>query len=175
MQPGQYLWNDDGSSADPVLIVVNIGLQQLYVYRGDRLVGAATVSTGKAGNDTPVGTFEILQKKEMHRSNLYDDAPMPFMQRLTWDGIAIHAGANPGYPASHGCVRVPGAFAKKLFGITALGAKVVISDYAVTPEDVLSTPPMIASAQDGPLPDSVGEAVAEAKVLAGGEDAASFE
>ena len=77
-----------------------------------------------------MGTFEILQKKAMHKSNLYDDAPMPFMQRLTWDGVAIHAGKNPGFPASHGCIRVPAAFARKLFAATELGATVEVTDIA---------------------------------------------
>ena len=175
LRPGQFLWSDDGTSAAPPTIIVNIGLQQLYVYRGDMLVAVSTVSTGKPGKDTPVGTFEILQKKEMHRSNLYDDAPMPFMQRLTWDGIAIHAGAIPGHPASHGCIRVPSAFAKKLFGITKLGAKVVVSDYVVTPDDALGTAPMIASAPAGSLPGSVGAAVAEANLLSKGREVAALE
>jgi len=101
-----------------------------YVFRGGTLIGASSVSTGKPGHDTPVGTFEILQKKKDHKSNLYDDAPMPYMQRLTWDGIALHGGAIPGYPASHGCVRLPTAFAKKVFGVTALGGRVHIIDAA---------------------------------------------
>lgn len=134
LKPGQFIWDDsDADRQEPVSILVSIGAQHIYVYRGERLVGVSTVSTGKPGYDTPTGSFTILQKKEMHKSNLYDDAPMPFMQRLTWDGIAIHAGAIPGEPASHGCVRVPKAFAKKLFAITELGATVSITDEGVLP------------------------------------------
>jgi lipoprotein-anchoring transpeptidase ErfK/SrfK len=116
LAPNRFLWNDSGSS-EPVSIVVSIPDQKAYVYRGTMLIGASTVSTGKDGKETPVGVFPILQKSEKHKSNLYDSAPMPFMQRLTWDGVAIHAGMNPGFPASHGCIRVPTDFAKKLFAM----------------------------------------------------------
>lgn len=130
LTPGRYVWEVD-AAAGPVAILISIPDQRMYVYRGDALVAASTVSTGKDGNDTPVGIFTILQKKEVHRSNKYDDAPMPYMQRLTWDGVAIHAGRNPGFPASHGCIRVPAAFAKKLFAATAMGATVEVTDLPV--------------------------------------------
>ncbi|WP_330999964.1 L,D-transpeptidase family protein [Sphingomonas sp. IC-11] len=129
LTPGEYLWEQD-VAAGPVSILISIPDQKAYVYRGDNLVAVSTVSTGKEGKETPVGVFTILQKKQMHHSNLYDNAPMPFMQRLTWDGIAIHAGKNPGFPASHGCIRVPTAFAKKLFTATELGATVEVTDMA---------------------------------------------
>ena len=127
LAPNRFLWNDSGSS-EPVSIVVSIPDQKAYVYRGTMLIGASTVSTGKDGKETPVGVFPILQKSEKHKSNLYDSAPMPFMQRLTWDGVAIHAGMNPGFPASHGCIRVPTAFAKKLFAVTSKGTPVLVTD-----------------------------------------------
>jgi hypothetical protein len=127
LTPGGYMWQDD-ASLGPVSILISIPDQRAYVYRGDTVVAVTTVSTGKDGKETPVGVFTILQKKEMNRSNLYDGAPMPFMQRLTWDGIAIHAGRNPGFPASHGCIRVPTEFAKKLYAATQLGAVVEVSD-----------------------------------------------
>jgi hypothetical protein len=98
------------------------------VYRNGVRIGVATVSTGKPGYETPTGLFTILQKKREHYSNLYDDAPMPFMQRLTWGGIALHAGRIPGYPASHGCVRLPYAFSELLFEVTSHGITVVITD-----------------------------------------------
>jgi lipoprotein-anchoring transpeptidase ErfK/SrfK len=94
------------------------------------LIGVSTVSTGKPGHDTPTGTFNILEKQLKHRSTLYNDAPMPFMQRLTWDGVALHAGNIPGYPASHGCIRLPAAFAELLFNATRLGVSVTITDEA---------------------------------------------
>jgi lipoprotein-anchoring transpeptidase ErfK/SrfK len=129
LAPGQYLWEQD-AAAGPVSILISIPDQKAYVYRGDSLVAVSTVSTGKEGNETPVGKFTILQKKEMHHSNLYDNAPMPFMQRLTWDGVALHAGKNPGFPASHGCIRLPTSFAEKLFAATEMGATVEVTDMA---------------------------------------------
>ena len=127
LAPNRFLWNDN-ATLEPVSIVISIPDQKAYVYRGELLIGASTVSTGKDGKDTPLGVFPILQKSEKHRSNLYDDAPMPFMQRLTWDGVAIHAGMNPGFPASHGCIRVPTQFAKKLFAVTSKGTPVLVTD-----------------------------------------------
>ncbi|HEX8514170.1 MAG TPA: L,D-transpeptidase family protein [Allosphingosinicella sp.] len=109
-----------------VLIVVSLPSQKMFVFRKGELWDVSKVSTGKPGNETPEGIFPILQKKAMHRSNLYDDAPMPFMQRLTWGGVAIHAGRVPGYPASHGCIRLPQGFAKKLYGITRFNSTIVI-------------------------------------------------
>jgi hypothetical protein len=109
-----------------VLIVVSLPSQKMFVFRKGELWDVSKVSTGKPGNETPEGIFPILQKKAMHRSNLYDDAPMPFMQRLTWGGVAIHAGRVPAYPASHGCIRLPQGFAKKLYGITRFNSTIVI-------------------------------------------------
>ncbi|HEY0085828.1 MAG TPA: L,D-transpeptidase family protein [Allosphingosinicella sp.] len=116
----------DEALASGVLIVVSIPSQRLYVFRDGDLWDSSKVSTGKRGHATPTGTFPILQKKVDHRSTLYDDAPMPFMQRLTWGGVALHAGRVPGYPASHGCIRLPRAFAKKLYGITGFSSTAVI-------------------------------------------------
>jgi len=134
LRPGRFVWQPQRAAAGPIDIVVSIPLQIAYVFRGGALIGASTVSTGQPGYDTPTGSFKILQKRKDHKSNLYDDAPMPFMQRLTWDGIALHAGAIPGQPASHGCVRLPIRFASALYGITELGANVVIVDQAPSPE-----------------------------------------
>lgn len=128
LDPGHYVWRPELALSGPVEIVVSLPLQTAYVFRGGTLIGVSTVSTGAPGYDTPTGTFQILQKKVDHRSNLYDDAPMPFMQRLTWDGVALHAGKIPGYAASHGCVRLPMAFARKLYQATSLGASVHIVD-----------------------------------------------
>jgi len=108
------------------LIVVSLPSQKMFVFRKGELWDVSKVSTGKPGHDTPEGVFPILQKKAMHRSNLYDDAPMPWMQRLTWGGVALHAGRLPGYPASHGCIRLPAGFAKKLYGITRFNSTIVI-------------------------------------------------
>jgi len=130
LEPGQFVWQPDRATEGEVEILVSVPLQTVYVYRGGALIGVSTASTGRAGYDTPVGRFAILQKKVDHRSNLYDDAPMPFMQRLTWDGIALHAGEIPGYPASHGCIRLPAPFARHLFAATELGGAVHVTDLA---------------------------------------------
>ncbi len=128
LRPGQYFWRDDDPSLGDVAVVISRTAQVAYVYRGQTLVGVASVSTGKTGKRTPLGDFTILQKKIFHRSNLYSNAPMPYMQRLTWDGIALHAGVNPGYPASHGCIRLPREFAALLYGVTRMGASVAVVD-----------------------------------------------
>lgn len=109
-----------------VVIVVSKPSQTMHVFSRGQLWRTTPVSTGKRGKETPSGVYAILQKQEEHFSNLYNDAPMPFMQRLTWDGIAMHAGALPGYPASNGCIRIPKDFAKALFAITTYGNTAVI-------------------------------------------------
>ena len=128
LAPGEYRWHPAAAPSGPMVAVVSIPEQRIHVYRDGVRIGLSTVSTGKPGHETPTGTFTILQKKRMHRSNLYDDAPMPFMQRLTWDGIALHAGRVRDEPASHGCVRLPRAFAEHLFEATDKGMTVVIAD-----------------------------------------------
>ncbi len=134
MRPGDQLWADDAALSGPVSIVISVPMQMAFVYRGDALIGATTVSTGKPGKMTPIGEYTILQKRPFHRSNLYNNAPMPFMQRLTWDGVALHAGNLPGFPASHGCIRIPTAFARKLFDATQLGGQVaVVNDVIAFP------------------------------------------
>lgn len=127
LKPGKYLWFPEVAPAGPVLLVVSLKAQRAYVYRNGVPIGVTTISSGKAGYETPTGIFTILQKHVDHKSNLYDDAPMPFMQRLTWDGVALHAGNVPGYPASHGCIRLPLAFARLLFGVSRLGMTVFIA------------------------------------------------
>lgn len=127
LKTGQFLWDEAGITATgTVSMTVSIPEQRIHVYRDGQLIGMSTVSTGTKSHSTPTGEFTILQKNMWHRSNLYSNAPMPYMQRLTWTGIAIHAGHLPGYPASHGCIRLPTAFAKRLFGITTLGVAVTI-------------------------------------------------
>jgi hypothetical protein len=134
LAPGRHLWIQPEAGEGPVRIVVSLGTQRAFVFRGATLIGVSTVSSGMPGYDTPTGTFAILEKDKDHRSNLYEDAPMPYMQRLTWDGVALHAGKVGAEPASHGCIRLPAAFAKRLFELTSLGATVVVTD------EVLSTP-----------------------------------
>ena len=127
LKPNKFLW-EDSDQTQPVSIVISIPDQRAYVYRGDTMVAASAVSTGKDGKDTPLGTFTILQKEEVHHSNLYNSAPMPYMQRLTSDGVAIHgADVKWGY-ATHGCIGVPKEFAQKLFGVTKVGDMVIITN-----------------------------------------------
>lgn len=117
----------------PLQIYVSKADQTLTVYDGDVVVATSKVSTGKPGHTTPSGIFSILEKRKYHESNLYSNAPMPFMQRLTWSGIALHEGKVPNHPASHGCVRLPNGFAKSLFQMTERGAHVIITDDPVAP------------------------------------------
>ncbi|QNA86838.1 L,D-transpeptidase [Sphingomonas sp. So64.6b] len=147
LKPGEYLWAPGIAPAGPVIIVVNLKTQRAYAYRNGVPIGVSTVSTGAAGHRTPTGVFTILQKDVDHVSNIYSDAPMPFMQRLTWGGIALHAGNLPGYPASHGCVRLPPAFAKLLYGLTRLGMTVVITEASTVPVAV-PVPPVLAGEYD---------------------------
>ena len=152
LKPGRFVWQPQRAPEGPIDIVVSIPMQVAYVFRGGTLIGASTVSTGQPGYDTPTGSFKILQKRKEHKSNLYDDAPMPFMQRLTWDGVALHGGAIPGHPASHGCVRLPHKFAAALFETTNVGANVVIVDEAPSPEAAyaMATGRTFESAMGGP-------------------------
>ncbi|TCZ78386.1 L,D-transpeptidase family protein [Lysobacter sp. N42] len=130
LAPGEFEWSGEAQPGSRIVVVVSLPQQMAHVYADGVRIGRSTVSTGKPGHETPTGAFPILQKRREHYSNLYDNAPMPFMQRLTWDGIALHAGKIPGYPASHGCVRLPHAFAEKLFELTERDMMVVIADEA---------------------------------------------
>jgi len=126
LSPGQYVWEAKAASTGPLLLVIDLSTQRALLYRNGAPIAASTVSTGGKGRRTPTGVFTILQKEVVHRSRTYDDAPMPYMQRLTWKGVAMHAGHVSGYPASHGCIRLPRGFAKRLYGITRLGTPVMI-------------------------------------------------
>ena len=138
LSPGEFVWQPERAPAGEVEVVVSIPLQRAYVYRAGTLIGVTTVSTGKPGHRTPTGRFDILEKHARHFSSIYNNAPMPYMQRLTWGGIALHAGQIPGHPASHGCVRLPLAFAKNLFGVTRLGASVHIIQQSPAPTEALA-------------------------------------
>jgi len=126
LKPGQYLWRDVPESAGPERVVISLGDQLAYLYRGEELVAVAAISTGVEGRNTPTGIFTVLDKKPFYRSKKYDNAPMPWMQRIDDYGVALHGGYNPGYPASHGCIRLPVAFAKKLYSVTSVGTPVYV-------------------------------------------------
>jgi hypothetical protein len=137
LKNGEFNWFPERSASGPMLIIVSVPDQKVYVYRNGIRVAASTCSTGKPGHSTPTGVFKILQKDKDHRSSTYNNAPMPNMQRLTWSGIALHAGQLPGYPASHGCVRLPLEFSKRLFDITTNGLTVVLADNTAFPSSVV--------------------------------------
>jgi lipoprotein-anchoring transpeptidase ErfK/SrfK len=126
LRPGQYLWATTTPTDGDTRIVVDLLTQMAYVYRGSTLVGASTMSSAKTGHITPYGYWTVLEKRPFYRSKKYDNAPMPWMQRIDDYGIAFHGGINPGFPASHGCMRLPMKFAEKLYGVTKVGTKVVI-------------------------------------------------
>jgi lipoprotein-anchoring transpeptidase ErfK/SrfK len=126
LKPGEYVWAATAPAEGDTRIVVDLLTQMTYVYRGDKLLGAASMSSAKTGHITPYGYWSILEKRPFYRSKKYDNAPMPWMQRIDEYGIAFHGGVNPGYPASHGCMRLPMKFAEKLYGVTRIGTKVVI-------------------------------------------------
>lgn len=123
---GKYVWRDVPAEAGAERVVISLDDQMAYLYRGNTMMAAAAISTGRKGHPTPPGIFNILEKREMYHSKKYDNAAMPFMQRIDQFGIALHAGPNPGRPASHGCIRLPSAFAKKLFAVTEVGTPVLI-------------------------------------------------
>ena len=158
--PGdKSFWRPELAPSGPMVMLVSLDEQRIYVYRNGVAIGASRISTGRRGHETPTGVYTILQKEREHRSNLYDNASMPFMQRLTWDGLALHAGVLPGHPASHGCIRLPPAFAERLFVISPRGTVVVVADQRVAPPQI-NHPAAIAPlglegtglANDGPVP-----------------------
>lgn len=150
LKPGEFLWAPQVAPSGPLVLLVNVATQRAVLYRNGVPIGVTTVSTGRAGHLTPLGVFTILEKQVEHYSSIYDNAPMPFMQRLTWGGVALHGGTLPGYPASHGCIRLPHEFARLLFGETRIGMTVMVvrSD----------TPRVFAPATDSPgaaMPDAL--------------------
>jgi L,D-transpeptidase catalytic domain len=148
LKPGDYVWHPEISPAGPVVLLVSLPEQVMYVYRNGVRIGRTTVSTGKQGKDTPPGVFTVLQKKVDHESNIYKGAKMPNMQRLTWSGIALHAGQLPGYRASAGCVRMPVDFAAKLYKVTSIGTTVIIADSDSSPSHTVR-PGLLFSGKTG--------------------------
>ena len=126
LRPSESRWVGDIPADGPTRVIVSLSDQLAWVYRGDRMIAATTVSSGKKDHESPVGQFPILDKEVFHKSNRYSAAPMPFMLRLNRWGVALHGGVVPGYPASHGCIRLPLPFAKKLYGVVARGDMVFV-------------------------------------------------
>jgi len=120
----------------PLILAISIGSQRVTVYDNGTPIVVSAVSTGMAGHPTPMGVFSVIQKQRWHHSNIYSNAPMPYMQRITWSGVALHAGVVPGHPASHGCIRLPERFAVRLWGMTKVGARVIITRGDATPYEI---------------------------------------
>jgi L,D-transpeptidase catalytic domain len=151
LKPGDYSWHPELSPGGPVVVLVSLPDQVLYVYRNGVRIANSTVSSGKPGKTTPTGVFTVLQKKVRHTSSIYKGAQMPHMQRLTWSGIALHAGHLPGYPASAGCVRMPIDFAAKLYSVTGIGTTVIIADNKSAPDHTVR-PGLLFSGKTGTPP-----------------------
>jgi hypothetical protein len=148
------------AAGEPIMAIVSIKTQQVTFYDADGWILRAPVSTGAEGRETPAGVFAIVERKPDHRSNMYDDAWMPHLQRITWNGIALHGGPLPGYAASHGCVRLPFGFAERLFDRTKIGMRVIISPDDAAPLDI-SHPALFM-----PNPQALNDAPARAETLA---------
>jgi hypothetical protein len=158
----------------PLIIAISISHQSLKVYDANGFYAETPISTGMAGHSTPMGAFSVIQKQKMHRSNIYSGAPMPFMQRITWSGIAMHAGVLPGYPASHGCIRMPAAFAVKMYGWTRMGARVVVTPGELAPASF--SHPLLVTQKVVPQPVAVDVPKADvikADITAKGDKAAA--
>ena len=148
LKPGEYWWRPQLSPSGPLIVLVSVPEQVMHVYRNGILIGRSTVSTGSTGHATPGGVFSILEKKQEHYSKTYDNAPMPNMQRLTWTGIAMHSGNLPGYPASHGCIRLPFDFSQLLFSATSKGGTVVVGDGKTPVPHLASSPGLMLAPKD---------------------------
>ena len=163
LKPGEFIWAAEEVPSGPLVVVVSLSEQRAFVYRNGVRIGVASASTGKPGHRTPTGVFTVLQKDADHHSKNYNNAPMPYTERLTWDGVALHAGGLPGYPSSHGCVHLPSEFARLLFGISNMGMTVVIADEKSAPREI-AHPSLLA-----PVDPSTGKDDVAAR-LASGED-----
>ena len=152
LQPNEYVWNPGASPNGAVGIIVDLTHQTIHVYRDGKRIGRAAISTGIKTHPTAPGTYTILTKNKTYHSEKYHEASMPFMERLTWDGMAIHGGNNPGKPSSHGCIHVPLDFAEKLYGITQKGDTVLVSDLKETPGETVN-PGLVPQQSPAPRPD----------------------
>ena len=148
LKPGEYWWKPQLSPSGPLMVLVSVPEQTMHVYRNGILIGRSTISTGSKGHSTPGGVFSILGKSKEYYSKKCDNAPMPNMQRLTDTGICMHSGNLPGYPASHGCIRMPYDFSQLLFSVTASGGTVVVGDGKVPVPYLASSPGLLLAPKD---------------------------
>lgn len=149
LQPGEFTWAPKIAPEGPILVVVSLDEQRAYAYRDGVEIGASTISSGKKGHETPTGVFHTFLKDKDHHSSLYHNAAMPYTEKLTRDGVALHAGGIPGYPESHGCVHLPSEFARLLFNAAPLGMTVVIGDSRTAPANVDHPPVLVPVNADG--------------------------
>ncbi len=154
----------------PLIIAISIEKQSLKIYDANGIFAETPISTGMRGHPTPMGVFSIIQKHKFHHSNIYSGAPMPYMQRITWSGVAMHAGVLPGYPASHGCIRMPMAFAVKMWNWTKMGARVVVTPGEIIPASF--SHPLLATKRVVPKPVAANEPQADAPPATQAENAA---
>jgi hypothetical protein len=154
LKPGEFIWDAAAVPSGPIVVVVSLPEQRADVYRNGVRIGVTTVSTGKPGHGTPTGVFMVLQKDKDHHSKTYNNAAMPYAERLTWDGVALHAGGLPGYPSSHGCVHLPSEFARQLFDVSPMGMTVVIANEQKSPAEV------VHPAAVSPVDPKTGQAIA---------------
>lgn len=157
LKPGQYVWEPERAPEGPLLVVASITEQVAYVYRNGIRIARSSVSTGRPGHPTPTGVFTILEKEIHHTSSTYKGAEMPYMERVTWSGIALHAGDLPGYPDSHGCVRLPLEFSKLLFGVTMKGATVIIANTQSAPAETVHPGLFFARSGEESEPEAAGQ------------------
>jgi hypothetical protein len=157
LKPGEYVWEPERAPEGPLLIVASITEQVVYVYRNGIRIARSSISTGRPGHSTPTGVFTILEKEVHHTSSIYKGAEMPYMERVTWGGIALHAGDLPGYPDSHGCVRLPLEFSKLLFGVTMKGATVIIANEHSAPAETVHPGLFFSQAGEESEPEAAGQ------------------
>src|SRR5438128_5878557 len=157
LKTGEYVWEPERAPEGPLLIVASTTEQVAYVYRNGIRIARSSVSTGRPGHPTPTGVFTILEKEVHHTSSIYKGAEMPYMERVTWGGIALHAGDLPGYPDSHGCVRLPLEFSKLLFGVTMKGATVIIADSHSAPAETVHPGLFFTQSGEESEPEAAGQ------------------
>lgn len=157
LKPGEYVWEPERAPEGPLLIVASTTEQVAYVYRNGIRIARSSASTGRPRHRTPTGVFTILEKEVHHTSTIYKGAEMPYMERVTWGGVALHAGNLPGSPDSHGCVRLPLEFSKLLFGVTMKGATVIIADAHSAPAETVHPGLFFSQGGDESEPEAAGQ------------------
>lgn len=155
LRAGEFTWNPEFSASGPLVIIISLGEQTLSAYRNGIRIARSSISSGAKGRSTPTGVFTILEKQVTHYSSKYQHAPMPYMQRLTWKGIALHGGDLPGYPASHGCIRLPHEFAPLLYSITTRGTTVIVVDKKAPAPMLAAQPGIILWPKEAGQPRSI--------------------